>query len=101
MCHTLHPNAPCPKRSQPDFDEWVAMEDLSLLPSKCRVRPVLNEAEKSTQEERIPIVDKEVTATAGPLSRLSSCSAAEIMLRRSDDFGAHMQRAVEIIKSGN
>jgi len=28
----------------PEFDEWVAMEDVHSLPPKCRVRPVVNKA---------------------------------------------------------
>ena len=31
--------------AQPEFDEWVALEDLAALPAKCRVRPVLDLSE--------------------------------------------------------
>ena len=41
---------------QPEFDEWVAMDDISSLPEKCRCRPVLDVADEEGDgaEQRSP-----------------------------------------------
>ena len=36
--------------AQPEFDEWVAMDDVSSLPEKCRVRPVLELGDNAIEE---------------------------------------------------
>jgi hypothetical protein len=41
--------------SQPEFDgEWVAMDELSSLPAKCRVRPVVTDAQADAASTRPP-----------------------------------------------